>query len=163
MILEAAMADAGTQLAVLAGKGTAAIVGSKFQSIRAKKQHEEICNSYEELINELVADRAQAIAIAQAYEAELDRYQITDEDIVHLQKTVSNALDLIASFSPTVKAADLKPFKDLISVDTLKSMQLLGFDYKAAIGAPLTKACAEAIEAKLKVSPSKPVQKKSGK
>lgn len=157
------MADAGTQLAVLAGKGTAAIVSSKLQSIRAKKKHEEICNSYEELINELVADRAQAIAIAQAYEAELNRYQITDEDIQHLQKTVSNALDLIASFSPAMKSEDLKQFKDLISVDTLKSMQLLGFDYRAAIGAPLTKACAEAIEAKLKVSPSKSAQKKAGK
>ena len=28
--------------------------------------------------------------------------------------------------------------KELISVDTLKTMQLLGFNYKAAIGEPLT-------------------------
>lgn len=35
--------------------------------------------------------------------------------------------------------------KELISVDTLKTMQLLGFNYKAAIGEPLTKICAEAI------------------
>jgi hypothetical protein len=35
--------------------------------------------------------------------------------------------------------------KELISVDTLKTMQLLGFNYKEAIGEPLTKLCAEAI------------------
>lgn len=38
--------------------------------------------------------------------------------------------------------------KDLISVDTLKTMQLLGFNYKAAIGEPLTELCASAISAK---------------
>ncbi len=35
--------------------------------------------------------------------------------------------------------------KELISVDTLKTMQLLGFNYKAAIGEPLTQICADAI------------------
>ena len=34
----------------------------------------------------------------------------------------------------------------LTSVDTLKAMQLLGFDYRAGIGEPLTIACAKAIE-----------------
>lgn len=35
--------------------------------------------------------------------------------------------------------------KELISIDTLKTMQLLGFNYKAAIGEPLTQICAKAI------------------
>lgn len=35
--------------------------------------------------------------------------------------------------------------KELISVDTLKTMQLLGFNYKAAIGEPLTELCAKTI------------------
>ena len=35
--------------------------------------------------------------------------------------------------------------KELISVDTLNTMQLLGFNYKAAIGEPLTEICANAI------------------
>ncbi|HZJ68735.1 MAG TPA: hypothetical protein VFD28_01845 [Candidatus Eisenbacteria bacterium] len=35
--------------------------------------------------------------------------------------------------------------KELISVDTLKTMQLLGFNYKAAIVEPLTEICANAI------------------
>lgn len=32
--------------------------------------------------------------------------------------------------------------KELINVDTLKALQLLGFNYKAAIGEPLTQVCA---------------------
>ena len=35
--------------------------------------------------------------------------------------------------------------KELISIDTLKTMQLLGFNYKAAIGEPLTELCAQKI------------------
>lgn len=57
-------------------KKTAIQVSNRIQAIRQKKTHEELCNSYEELINELVAERAQAIAIAQAYKSELNRYEI---------------------------------------------------------------------------------------
>lgn len=122
-------------------------------AIRSNKQIGEVCNSYEELINELVAERAQAIALAQAYEAELRRYEITEEDIEHLHATASNALDVINSFSPGTNTQAFEQLKSLISVDTLKAMQLLGFNYREAIGEPLTKVCARAIETKLQVKP----------
>lgn len=145
------LVEVGTQLAVLAAKGTATTVSNKFQNIRQKKQIEDVCNSYEELINEVVAERAQAIAVAQAYESELKRYEISDEDINHLRATVSDALDVLKAMSPNMDIAVYEQFKSLITVDTLKAMQLLGFDYKAAIGDPLTRACATAIENKLQV------------
>lgn len=147
--ITSAMANAGAQLAILAAKGTATTVANKFQAIRSKKDLEEVCNSYEEIINELVAERAQAISIANAYESELKRYEITDEDIDHLQKTIGNALDIMNSFSSNNDVAALEQFKSLVSVNTLKAMQLFGFDYKKAIGDPLTEVCAEAIRAKL--------------
>ena len=40
---------------------------------------------------------------------------------------------------------DREKIKELISVDTLKTMQLLGFNYKEAIGEPLTRLCADTI------------------
>lgn len=154
------IADISTQLAVLAAKGTATAVSNKVQSIRQKKKIEEICNSYEELINEIVAERAQAIAVAQAYEAELKRYEIGDDDIRHLQGTVGSALDILKEMSPTTNIEGFEQIKSLITVDTLKAMQLLGFDYKAAVGDPLTRACATAIETKLKVPAQKRPQDK---
>jgi len=154
-----AIATIGTDLAILAAKGTAVTVTNKFQAIRNKKQHDEICNSYEEIINELVAERAQAIAIARAYETELQRYEITDEDIKHLQSTIGNALDILKSLSPDRDFDYYEQFKSLISVDTLKAMQLLGFDYKRAIGDPLTDVCAEMIRTKL--SPNQPKSNKN--
>ena len=44
-----------------------------------------------------------------------------------------------------MKVEDLNNLLSLISVDTLRAMQLLGFNYKAAIGEPLTKLCADKI------------------
>lgn len=43
----------------------------------------------------------------------------------------------------------IEPFKQLISKETLKSMQLLGFNFRKAIGEPLTECCASFIESKL--------------
>lgn len=156
-----AASSMAVQLSVMAAKGTAQMVATKIQAIRQKKKIDEMSNSYEELINELVADRAQAIAIAQAYESELNRYEIGDDDIRHLQNTISEVLDILKSFSPNLKLDDFEKFKSLISVDTLKAMQLIGFDYRAGIGQPLTEACADAIKAKLKVSPNKGLSRQS--
>lgn len=135
----------GVQLAVLASKNVAGAVSSRFQAIRNKKSLEEACNSYEEIINELIAERSQIIAIAQAYETELKRYTLGDEDIEYLQGTASAALDVVASFSPSTNLESFESLKSLISMDTLKAMRLLGFDHKKAIGDPLIEACARAI------------------
>lgn len=76
-----------------------------------------------------------------------------------MHNTVSRLLEIVKAFQ--LADADTKgekemakveaqvesyeKIKELISVDTLKIMQLLGFNYKAAIGEPLTQICANAI------------------
>ena len=89
----------------------------------------------------------------------LHRIVISDDDIVHLHNTVARLLEIIKAFqlaSALVKGEEeiekvkkqvesYEQIKALISVDTLKTMQLLGFNYKAAIGEPLTQICADAI------------------
>ena len=61
--------------------------------------------------------------------------------------------------SPNAPIETFEQMKELISVDTLKAIQLLGFNYKAAIGEPLTQLCADAIlsksESKGNLVPSK--------
>ena len=135
-----------TELAVLATKGIAETVSNRFKVIRQKKDINSICNDYEELINSLVSDRANAIAIAQGYQEQLNRYEITDDDIRHLQKTVEEVLGLLKQITPDLNIQSFEVLKSLISVDTLKAIQLLGFDYREGIGRPLTQACAHAIE-----------------
>jgi phosphomevalonate kinase len=154
-----ALAEMGVSLTTLAVKGTATAINTKIKAIKDEKNSEKIRNTYDEIISELLSEREEAIRIAQAYKTELDRIEISDEDIEHLHNTVSRVLEIIKAFqmiSAAAKGEDevqkvtaqtdsYEQIKALISVDTLKTMQLLGFNYKAAIGEPLTEICANAI------------------
>jgi hypothetical protein len=149
----------GTSLAELAVKGTATAVSTKIKTIKEEKNVDKIRNTYDEIISELLLERDEAIRIAQSYKSELEKVVISDEDIQHLHNTVSHILEIIKSIQlasafpkgeeeikkVTAQCESYEQIKELISVDTLKTMQLLGFNYKAAIGEPLTEICANAI------------------
>lgn len=153
-----AIAELGVSLATMAVSGTATAINKKVKSIKTERDIEKIRNAYDEIVNELISEREEAIRIAQVYKAELERIVISDDDIEHLHATVSRLLDLCKVLSPELDVTAYETMKNLISVDTLKAMQLLGFNYKAAIGEPLTQICANAITnivAKSKLSSSK--------
>ena len=141
-------------LSLLSTKGTVTDTEAKIKAIQVEKDIEKIRNQYDEIINELIAERAEAIRIAQVYKNEMERYVISDSDIEHLHNTVELVLDIIKEMSPDTDVAMYQQLKELICVDVLKAIQLLGFNYKEAIGEPLTQLCANAILNKTKnVSP----------
>ncbi len=144
------LTEIGTNLTNLAVKGTVSAVSNKIKAIKLEKDAETIKNKYDEIINELLSEREEAIRIAQVYKSELEKYVISDEDIQHLHNTVGRVLEILKKMSPNTPLETYEQFKELISVDTLKSMQLLGFNYKAAIGEPLTQLCSNAILSKSK-------------
>lgn len=127
------------------------MITNKIKAIKDEKNVEKIRNTYDEIINQLLNEREEAVRIAQAYKSELEKVVISDEDIEHLHNTVSRILEIIKEFqiekaepmwNEAVNAVEkqvesYEQIKALISVDTLKTMQLLGFNYKAAIGEPL--------------------------
>lgn len=95
---------------------------------------------------DILSEREEAIRMIQAYKDELEKVVISDEDIEHLHNTVERVIEIFKVMSPqTENIESFEQLKELISVDTLKTMQLLGFNYKAAIGEPLTKLYADAI------------------
>ena len=138
------LVELGTSYAV---KGTVSAVATKVKTIKNEKNAEAIRNSYDEIISELLEEREEIIRIAQAYRAELERIEISDEDIEHLHNTIETVLDLLVPFAGVEESnvEAFKTLKDIVNVDTLKTMQLLGFNYKDAIGIPLTNLCANAI------------------
>lgn len=137
--------ELGTSLTELAVKGTIYKINEKIKSSKNEKNIENLRTMYDEIINEILQEREEAIRIAQTYKFELDKIEISDKDIEHLQATVSKLLDIVKKISPDAPIEDFETVKSLISVDTLKTLQLLGFNYKAAIGEPLTELCANAI------------------
>lgn len=142
------LTEMGVNLTTLAVKGTATAIHSKIESVRNEKNSEILRNTYDEIINQLLSEREEAIRIAQAYKEELEKVEISDEDIQHLHNTVEKVFEIIKSMTAeSEKLNSFEQLKELISVDILKTMQLLGFNYKAAIGEPLTKLCSEKINA----------------
>lgn len=139
------MIETALSLSTLAAKGTASIINKKVRAAKEIKDAEKQRTTYESIINELLQEREDAVRIAQIYKSELDKIVISDEDIKHLNATVTRLLDLFKGQIPSGQQGTLETIKGLISADTLKTMQLLGFNYKAAIGEPLTQLCANAI------------------
>lgn len=155
----AAMVNLASSLSSLALKGTATAVHGKIESIKNEKNVDTVRNTYNEIVNQLLEEREDAVRIAQTYKQELEKVVISDEDIEYLQQTISKVLDVIntlqlvnmiednpekqAKAQAGIKAVE--SVKNLLSKDLLKTMQLLGFNFKAAIGEPLTQLCATAI------------------
>lgn len=135
----------GVSLTELAVKGTATVISSKIKAIKDERNVDKVRTTYNEIINELIDEREEAVRIAQVYKSELEKVVISDEDIQHLHNTVTRILELVKNTQTTGGNDQLKSqieayeqIKELISVDTLKTMQLLGFNYRSAIGEPLT-------------------------
>ena len=117
--------------------------------MKTEKNANKIRQTYDEILNSLLEERAEAITIAQVYRDELEKVEISDDDIDHLHNTVEHLIEIFKNISISnngeqnrqelnSQLAVFEQLKDLISVDTLKTMQLLGFNYKKAIGDPLT-------------------------
>lgn len=76
------IAEMGTNLSILAFKGTATAKHNRIQILKTEKNMEQLRNTYDEMINQLLTEREEAIRIAQAYKEELDKVEISDEDIL---------------------------------------------------------------------------------
>mgnify|MGYP003093976565 FL=1 len=149
-----ALLQTGLNLTELALKGTATKVNSKIQTLKSEKDAEKLRNIYDEIINELLLERDEAVRIAQAYKQAYEQVSISDEDIEYLHNTLVKIIKLLLPFMPDKadQENNMIGLVKLLDKDTLKTMQLLGFNYKAAIGEPLTEACSEAIRIKLSLN-----------
>lgn len=149
----------GASLAELAVKGTATAVSTKIKAIRDEKNTDKVRNTYDEIVSELLwnvtkqyvlhsltsQNLKKLLLVTKIFNTYIIPFQIYLK-LLNLYKS-QNALpkgeDEIAKVKSQVESYE--QIKELISVDTLKTMQLLGFNYKAAIGEPLTEICANAI------------------
>lgn len=162
--------ELGLKLSELALKNTASFVLDKIKTVNVTNDFEKSKATYEEIINGLLEEREEAIRIAQAYRNELEKIEISDKDIEHLHETISRILTTLKTIqtiqsnqadnicSKEQSAALERQFqffeqiKEFVSIDTLKTMQLIGFNYKTAIGEPLTQVTKEFLLSKLSVN-----------
>lgn len=139
------------QLAIVALNNTATDVANKVEKARAHKEKDKTIAELEEIINELVRDKSELTRIAQAYEQQFVSQKITEKELRYI---TDNILPLLEKFIPQNQKETVDQIKSVLSVETLTIMQLLGFNYKRAIGEPLTLLLQKTIESKVPVNPT---------
>lgn len=134
-----------------AGRHTYDWVSTKKNQAKGKKNLEEQQVIYEEIINGLLQDKMELESVTRQYKSLYESITISDTDIEYLQETIQQAVKILNTMSPEVEKQkdSIDTFIKLINKDTLKTMQLLGFNYKEAIGIPLTEVCASTIHKNL--------------
>ena len=143
--------ELGAQLGILAAKNTASTIYNKISVLKHRREDGKTITEYEEIINDLITEKQELIRIANAYKQQYENINISDEDMEYLHNTLKIVLE---STSPDGKTDEnLSVALAFLNKDTLKTMQLIGFNYKEGIGRPLTELCEEWI--KLKLSPKK--------
>ena len=149
--LDNTIVELGTQLGILAAKNTASTIYNKISVLKHRREDGKTITEYEEIINDLITEKQELIRIANAYKQQYENINISDEDMEYLHNTLRIVLE---STSPDGKTDEnLSVALAFLNKDTLKTMQLIGFNYKEGIGRPLTELCEEWI--KLKLSPKK--------
>ena len=136
--------QSAANLAEIAARNGASIISDKIKKARANKDLQKTINELEEIINDLIADKNQMQMIAQSYEQELISQKITEDDIKYITK---NILPIFKEFIPD--KIQIEQLEKILSVETLTIMQLIGFNYKQAIGEPLTLLARKTIESKI--------------
>jgi hypothetical protein len=151
----------GFQLADTAVRHTAASVGIRISAVKAKKNNQETIAELEQIVNDLQSDRSELVRIAQAYEDELVAQRISNSDIEYISNSFVPALQQIIESAPASQGQDVATaqqviafLQPLLSVEMVTVLQLVGFNFRKAIGEPLTELVARLILAKAQEDPS---------
>lgn len=159
MDLTPEMITLSTKLASVAGKKSVEAIFDKVRAVKQKGSKDEIIGNLEEIINELISDKNQLIQISQAYEEHIITQKMTDTEIDYITKSVIPLLENLLEQSEGQDAEKMQSgldiIKPILSKETFNIMQILGFNFKNAIGEPLTELIAALITSKIHDSTGK--------
>ncbi|MCI9622505.1 MAG: hypothetical protein HFI23_04145 [Lachnospiraceae bacterium] len=153
MELTPEMITLGTELASIAGRKSVEAIFDKIRTVKKKGDKDEIISNLEEIINDLISDKNRLIQISQAYEENLITQKITQEEIDYITNSIIPLLEEFlkqSSQDDSRKIQDgINAIKPILSKEIFNIMQILGFNFKEAIGEPLTELLAAFIRTKI--------------
>ena len=145
-----------SQLAELTLKNSAASVAERIKTTKATKSDQKTISVLEEIINELIDERNELQRISNALKEHIVAETISEADIKYINE---NLLDIIEHFVASDTSENsvsrenyakwVANLRKVLSPELLKILQLLGLNYREAIGVPLTKMIATKIDSDL--------------
>lgn len=136
-----------TQLATIVGQNTVSSITTRISGLRSRKDSEATISEMQEIINSLLAEKQELIGIASAYKDELVSQQLAPGDIKYITDKVLPLIKSVAGQSnanPSA-AATIESIESILSTEMFNVLQLLGFNFKRAVGEPLTDLANQAI------------------
>lgn len=141
------------------GKRSVEAIFDKIRAVKKKGNQDEVISNLEEIISELISDKNQLIQITQAYEEQLITQKMSEKDIEYITKSIVPLLEDLLEKSEGTDAENIRKgidiFKPILSKETFNILQILGFNFKEAIGQPLTKLVGALISSKIPTSAEK--------
>jgi hypothetical protein len=138
------------QYASAAVRNTASAVFDKINAAKARKRDQETIAELENIISDLLADKAELVGIAQTYEEALVAQRISATDVEYISTNIVPVLgDILSAAGQPQNNAAFDMVERLLSVETVTILQLVGFNFKKAIGEPLTELLASAIRSRI--------------
>ena len=148
----------GIQLTNAALRNAASTVAERIGAAKARKKEQETIAELEDIVNGLLSDKSELVRIAQAYEEELVAQRISQSDIEYLS---GNLVPIITKLAEQAGVEQdgvgsavqtlIETLKPILSVETVTILQLIGFNFKKAVGEPLTDLVAKLIASRAKV------------
>lgn len=158
MELDPELAAMAARLTELGARGTVTGIRGRISASKAANRDRETIEILEEIIDELISQRTEILGIAQAFEEELVAERISDEDIEFITSQFAPKIEALLEMTGTDADPDeiRKVIDVVVSKESLKILQVLGFNFREAIGRPLTDLLARVINTQGPVKPCDP-------
>lgn len=129
-----------TSLTTAAAKATASEITTRVKAAKANNNKDQTIEELTGIITDLNESRGTLLLIAQSLKEKLVAQQISDDEINYIVETIIPKVESILQSEEGISksAKSLEQIKPILSEDTLKVLQTLGFNYRKAIGEPLT-------------------------
>jgi hypothetical protein len=141
----------GVQLGESAARNSATVVMDKMRALRERGKANETIDGLAEIVSDLISDKNELTLIAQSYQQQLVAQRITEGEVAYIAQTI---VPLLQQLGENMEEAEGQKFKKqieqlkpLLSVETVNLLQILGFDFRRAIGQPLTELVESMIKA----------------
>lgn len=143
-------------------QNTSQTIMDKKKLAKTRGSNEETINNLEEIINTLISEKNQLIEIGQVYDEHLVAQKVSREDIEYITTSILPLLEKVLEKDDTENGMknkkNLEILKPLLSSETFNILQLLGFNFKHAIGEPLTNLMNGLISSQIPDSSEKAVE-----
>jgi len=156
--LDPQLVGAGARLTELAARGTVSGIRTRITASKAARRDQETIQVLEEIIDELLSERSELLRIAKEFESVLVAERISDDEIEFVAGQLGPKLEeLLGMAGSSYDPGEVRAMLELVvSRESITILQVLGFNFREAVGRPLTDLLARAIESQGPLRPEDP-------